>query len=208
MTTRSRLETAFLVAAAELGMASAAWLFVREVARDGEDEVQALRDGLGRAFPVLDAVARQWLSGSREPLRAVDAVTSICAGASRIVVAGLEATYLDELVRRVDAPVGLVRHAIFEVDWTRVLSNYGGAVAGLELHQFQAWAGSRSVLLAFAYGTRAHVTHVSPSSLRVLGPDVLTQFRNVVAWDVLEEPMHVYPRWLADVPLDQFSDVV
>lgn len=203
-----RLETTFRVAAGELGMCSAAWLFLRELGGEDEAAVEALRDGLGRTYPVLDTVARRWLQGARGPSLSAEAVVSVCEGATQLLVTGVEATFLDALVELVDVPrIGLLKQGLFEADWDRVLSNYSGRVEGVELSRFQTWAGRRSVLLAFAYGTRELVTHVSPSSLRALGPDVLTQFRNVVAWDVLGEPMQVYPRWVAEVPVTSFSDV-
>lgn len=205
-----RLEQAFRVACAELGHCSAAWLFVREVALEGEAAVEELRDGLGRTFPVLDAVARGWLDGKTGPLLQLEPLLAACRGADRILVVGLEATHLDALVPRLEAGVrvGLVLQSSFPADWERVLANFRGRVEGTGLADFQRWAGARSVLMTFGYGVHAGRGHVNPAWVRVSGPDVRTQFRGLVAWDVLASPMFVYPRWLVNVPLEDFSQVV
>lgn len=205
-----RLGQAFRVACAELGHCSAAWLFVREVALGaGAAGVEELRDGLGRAFPVLDAVARGWLEGKAEPALELEPVLAACQGADRVLIVGLEATHLDALVPRLEgARVGLLLESSFRADWERVLANFGGRVAGAGLADFQRWAGPRSVLLTFAYGVHGGRAQVAPAWVRVSGPDVRTQFRELVAWDVLAAPMFVYPRWLVNVPLDDFSRVV
>lgn len=207
----ARLEQAFRVACGELGHCSAAWLFVREVAAEGgAATVEALRDGLGRAFPVLDAVARRWLDGVTAPSVEVEPLLAACAGAERVLVVGLEATHLDALVPRLPAGVriGLVLQGALDADWERVLANFGGRVEGTALGEFQRWAGARSVLVTFGYGVLGGRIHVNPAWVRVSGPDVRTQFRGLVAWDVLGAPMFVYPRWLASVPVEDFSRVV
>lgn len=203
------LEQAFMVAAGELGMCGAAWLFAENVAQDdGDRGVASLRDTLGRSFPVLDAVAERWLEGDRRPRPDPAPALAACANASRVVVVGLEAFHLDALVAGLGrARCGLIQSSPFDVDWERALSNYDGRVEPLELEHFQAWAGPSSVLLTFAYGVQGHSTHVVPAWLRVIGEDVRTQFRSLVAWDVLRAPMFVYPRWLVEVPLSVFTDV-
>lgn len=206
----ARLEHAFRVAAGELGHVSAAWLFAREVAAElGEGGVEQLRDGLGRAYPVLDAVVGQWLSGARSPRLLADEVALACAGAARLLVVGVEARHLDALLPLLpaDTRVGLVRLGL-GVDWERVLANWGGRVEGTDLADFQRWAGARSALLTFAYGGAGGEVFVHPSWVRVHGPDVRTQFRSILAWDVLGAPLYVYPRWLVGVPPEQFSTLV
>ncbi len=211
---RASYDAAFRVASAELGMCAASWLFVRELGAVGDDLVAALRDRLGREFPVLDAVAGLWLAGERAPddgLRDTAArVRDVCAGAARVLVVGIEADALDALVPTLatDARIGLVTYSTREVDWDRVLANYGGRVEGVDLASFQRWAGRKGVLLTFAYGTHGHATHVTPEWLRVSGPDVRTQFRSIVAWEVLAAHMDMYPRWLVEVSRDEFSHVV
>jgi len=204
------LEQAFLVAAGELGLCSAAWLFVREVAEElGEPGVEGLRDELGRAFPVLEAVAGAWLGGARAPDTSPEGVLGVCGGAERVVFVGLESAFLDVLVPRLEGvELALVQHSPFTVDWKRVLANYGGRVEAVDLDSFQGWSGPRSALVTFAYGTQGFSTHVQPAWLRVTGEDVRTQFRSLVAWDVLRTPMYVYPRWLVEVPGTSFTHLV
>lgn len=204
------IDQAFTIAAAELGMCSAAWLYVREVAdARGPEGVEVLRERLGRTFPVLDAVGAVWLEGAREPTARTEAVRAALAGATRVVLVGLEAHFLDPLLPLLPGvEFALLRHATFDVNWERVLANYGGRLRALDFDGFQAWAGSQSVLLTFAYGVHGAATHVIPSWLRVTGEDVRTQFRSLIAWDVLGAPMWVYPRWLVEVPQSAFTQVI
>jgi hypothetical protein len=120
------LDQAFGAVAGELGMSTSAWLFVRAVARcAGDRGVEGLADAAGAQFPVLDAVARGWLDGVRQ--QAVDARPAVDAigRATRLVVVGVEAAYLDALVARVDPAVkiAMITHSPFPVDWDRVLDN-------------------------------------------------------------------------------------
>jgi hypothetical protein len=203
------LAQAFGVAAGELGMCSAAWLFCREVASvAGDAGVSALRDQLGRTFPVLDAVAAHWLCGARGPNLDPTAALATCARAERVVVVGIESAFLDALVPALGVPAALLRRSAFEVDWERVISNYQGQLELVDLDSFQGWAGPKSVLLTFAYGVHGERTHVLPSWMRATGEDVRTQFRSLVAWDVLRTSMYVYPRWLVEAPTDHFTHLV
>jgi hypothetical protein len=201
------LDQAFAVAAGELGMCCAAWLYVERVARDGGDElVHALRDSLGRSYPVLDAIAEKWLQGTRSLSTDPAPVLAACEGAHQIVVIGVEAFFLDALLPRLGRTrCALLTHSSFEVDWARVLANYGGRIEPVDLEHFQAWGGPSSVLLTFAYGGHGESTNVLPSWLRVTGEDVRTQFRSLIAWDVVRAPMFVYPRWLVEVSAATFT---
>lgn len=201
---------AFEVAAGELGMCSAAWLFVREVAREGSDELVAeLRDLLGRSFPVLDAVAATWLAGARAPVVDSDRVLQACAGASQVVIVGAETLFLDDLLPRMGTTrAALVTHGTFAVDWDRVVANYPGYLDPVDLSSFQRLAGRRSVLLTFVYGTQGESTWVDPTWLRIMGPDVRTQFRSIVGWDVLGGAPYLYPRWVVEASLADFSEVI
>lgn len=204
------LEQAFSVAAGELGMCCAAWLYVKEVAdAGGAPLVRSLRDQLGRSYPVLDAVAERWLEGARDPGVNAASLDGPLKGASEVVVVGLEAYFLDALVSRHPAVrFSLLTHAPFEVDWDRVLSNYGGRVRPVDLDGFQSWAGPTSALVTFAYGIHGASTHVLPAWLRVIGEDTRTQFRTLLAWDILKAPMFVYPRWLVEVNVEGFTHLV
>jgi hypothetical protein len=205
------LDQAFGAVAGELGMASAAWLFVRAVARcAGDPGVAALAEGAGASFSVLDAIARGWLEGLRapslDPRRALEAV----GNATRLVVVGVEASHLDALVERLDPSVkiAMIAHSPFPVDWDRTLDNYGGRIERVDLDTFQNWAGGKSALLTFAYGREDSRTAVVPLWLRACGADVRSQFRALVAWNVLEAPLQLYPRWLVEVEADSFTHFV
>jgi hypothetical protein len=204
----SGIEQAFEVAAGELGMCSAAWLFVREVAAEGGDPlVRELRDRLGRAFPVLDTVCSVWASGRTAPQVDPAGVLLACAGATRVVVVGIESAFLDQLVPRLEGVrLALLCHSAFHVDWDRALANYEG-LEPVNLDSFQGWAGPKSALLTFAYGVARASAHILPAWLRVVGEDVRTQFRSLIAWDVLGAQMYVYPRWLVEVPASSFTHI-
>ena len=138
---------AFHLAAGELGMASASWLFIKEVADvGGAEAVLALRDALGREFPVLDAVAEEWIGGARDPRTDPGFVLDACRGATKLVVVGLESAFLDALVPRLgDTALVLVQQSSFEPDWSRVLANLGPHATGADLAGFQAHGGRSSV---------------------------------------------------------------
>lgn len=201
---------AFSVAMGELGFCSTAWLFVREVAAHGGNPlVQALREKLGRTYPVLDAVAADWLDGHRAPAIAFDQVLSACEGLTRLLVVGIEADFLDAIIPVLPtASIGLLRYSLMEVDWERTISNYGDRVTLVDLAAVSDWAGRRSGLLTFLYGHDGHITHVRPAWLRLIGRDIQTQFRTIIGWNVLRSSLFVYPRWLAETSLADFSEVV
>jgi hypothetical protein len=48
---------------------------------------------------------------------------------------------------------------------------------------------------------------VLPAWVRATGEDVRTQFRSLLAWNVLQAPMFVYPRWLVEVDAASFTHV-
>jgi hypothetical protein len=205
------LEQAFFAVAGELGMTTAAWLFVRAVARcSGDKGVVALAESVGGAFPVLDTVARVWLAGDREPKANPRPVLQAVGDCSRLVVIGVEASFLDALVQRLDLTVKLatIAHSPFPVDWDRVLDNYAGRIERLDLDTFQNWAGGKSALLTFAYGRQDSRTAVLPLWLRACGSDVRSQFRTLIAWNVLDAPLENYPRWLVEIDADSFTHFV
>jgi hypothetical protein len=207
----SGLDQAFLAVAGELGMTTASWIFVRAVARcSGDEGVAALTESVGGAFPVLEAVADGWLAGSREPHTDPASVLEALGNATRIVLVGVEASFLDALVQRLDVAVkvAMIAHSPFVVDWERVLDNYAGRVERVNLDTFQNWAGGRSALVTFAYGRNDSRTAVLPLWLRVCGADVRSQFRALVAWNVLDAPLVRHPRWLVEIETDSFTHFV
>lgn len=203
-----RLSQAFLTAAYELGMASAARLFTRELAAEGGAElVAAARDVLGREFPVWHCVASLWLADARgvEPRPAE--IEPALAGIRKLLVVGLEADWLDVLLPRLErTEVGLLLDRVG--DARRVLANYEGLAVGVELGDLHRWSGRHSGLLTFVYGSDLHVAHVPGVWLRVSGPDVRAQFSALVGWDILGAPMELYPRWLAETGAGDFSALV
>lgn len=207
----SGLDQAFSLAAAELGMASAGWLFTEEVFQgEGAEGVQRLRDALGRRWPVLDALCAAWLDGARAPQVDAAALVARLEGVTRVVVVGLEARWLDALLAVLprSVRVGLVKHSEFSPDWDRVSANLSGRVELLELADFQSWAGQHSALLSFVYGAGGGAGLFALSAwVRVSGPDVRTQFRDLIGWDVLRVPLSIYPRWLVAVSADDFTQL-
>lgn len=204
------LDQAFSLAVAELGMASASWLFCTEVAAEqGDEGVRSLRDQLGRSWPVLDAICAAWDRGHRPPPVDASGLWARLGDVNRIVVVGLETRWLDALVARRPAAVrvGLVQHSELSPDWGRVRTNLGDVVEPLELDAFQGWAGRRSAVVSFVYGDGGAALFALSSWVRVSGPDVRTQFRSLVGWDVLRVPISVYPRWLVAVPRSDFTEL-
>ncbi|MRG96569.1 hypothetical protein [Polyangium spumosum] len=209
------LGQAFRMAAGELGMASAARLFVHELSQlGGEALVDEACDALGREYPVFDFAAHRWLSGARDPrldpMQDPGPVVRALGGIGRLLVVGLETDALDALVPALPGvEMGLCAEPFgVEPDMRRVLANYGGALAPVTLTELGRWAGKRSALLSFVYGTDGHTAHVVATWLRVAGPDVRAQFRSLVGWDVLGTPMRLYPRWLVETACDDFSEIV
>jgi len=202
---------AFRLAAAELGMCSAARLFTSELlAAGGTALLVEAREQLGSDYPVLDLVLSEALEG--RPAPAIDATEIVRAlgTATTVLVVGLEAFFLDALVSALrDARLGLVLgEGGLEGDLRRILANFGGRVEEVRMGEIQRWAGRKSALLTFVYGSVGANAYVSPAWLRVAGPDVRTQFRTLVGWNVLARPMTLYPRWLAETPSEPFSRVV
>lgn len=204
------LQQAFRIAASELGMASAAWLFVRETAAvEGEAGVATLRDDMGRQWPVLDAVCAGWLAGLQQPVVDAQDVLDPLEGVTRLVLVGFEALWMDALVATLPAStrIGLVQQGDPHTNWQRVVANQGGRVELLQLSDFQSWAGPRSVLMTFVYGQTQEQVFVLPTWLRVAGADVRLQFRSLLGWRVLNAPLDVYPRWLVAADINTLTDL-
>lgn len=202
------LAQAFRTAAGELGHASAAELFIREIAAErGDAGVAALRDVLGREFPVADAVAERWQSGWRPG--AIDAMPVLrhLAGIRRLAIVGLESAHLDALVDALpDIEVALLAWSALPADWERVIANCAGRVQAVDLDGIFGWAGPASAVLCFVYGrSEAGTVYAPPAWLRLNGPDMRTQFRSLIGWNVLPVPFTVYPRWFHEVQVGDFT---
>jgi hypothetical protein len=207
----SRLGPAFQLAASELGMASAARLFIAEISASGGRElVEATAHGLGREFPVLGTIAGRWLAGGPPPTPDPTPMLAATRGLTRLLVVGLETAWLDVLLPACrDLEVGLLLgDTSAAADVRRVLANYDGLAVGVTLADLHGWSGRRSGLVCFVYGSDGHVVHVPTTWLRVSGPDVRTQFASLIGWNILGPAMDVYPRWLAETQVSDFSTVV
>lgn len=206
------LDSGFLVAATELGMASAARLFVAEVsALRGRPGVEALCDTLGRDYPVLDFVASAHLEARPLPTPDPAEVIAALGPLRKVLVVGVEADALDALVAALpgDAAIGLtVGGGGLEPDPDRVAANYDGRLEVVAIGNWTRWAGARSGLVTFVYGTDAQDAYVVPAYLRLVGPDVRAAFRSLVGWDVLGGAPRLHPRFLVGAPLADFSAVV
>jgi hypothetical protein len=206
------LASGFLMAAVELGMASAARIFVEEVAalRDRAG-VDALRDAIGREYPVVDLVASCWLDGHPIPLPDPASVIDALSSVRRLLVVGVEADALDRIVAALpqETAIGLaVDGSGLDVDAERVAANFAGRVEVVAVSGWARWAGARSGLLTFVYGRDDDVAFVSPAYLRLVGPDVRTSFRALVGWDILGRPPRLHPRFLAGASTSDFSTIV
>jgi hypothetical protein len=206
------LTSGFLVAATELGMLSAARIYVEEVAAArGAAGVEELGDALGREYTILDFVVSRWLDGrSPAPLDPRPVVAEL-GEPKRVLIVGVEADGLDALVAALPAAtrIGLaVGGGGLEPDAVRAAANFGGRVEVVALSEWTRWAGARSALVTFVYGSDGHVAFVAPAYLRLVGPDVRTSFRGLVGWDILGGPPRVHPRYLAGASLTDFSAIV
>lgn len=211
MTLPVSASAAFRLAAAELGMCSAARLFTAELlAAGGPSLLGEAREQIGPDYPVLDLVASEALDDRPPPPIDATAVVRALGTATTVLVVGLEAFFLDVLVPALrDVRVGLVLgEGGLEGETRRILANFGDRVEEVRIGDVQRWAGRKSAMLTFVYGTAGTNVYVSPVWLRVAGPDVRTQFRTLVGWDVLGRPTSLYPRWSAEAPLEPFSVVV
>lgn len=207
------LRESFFVAAQELGMWSASTLLLRELSALGDHgSIEEARALLSREYPIFDAVAARWASEGTAPRLDPSGALAAVRGVSRLLVVGFDADPLDAVVDGVDpgTRVGLVS-AVGELsgDLARVLANYRGRVEHVTLAEVPRWVGRRSALMTFVYGVDAHGTaYTSLAWLRVLGPDVRTQFRSLVGWNLLGASPSIHPRWVVATPSDDFSDLV
>jgi hypothetical protein len=176
-------ENAFQVASGELGMFSASRLFCRVLQEtQGPTAIKALREELGTTFSVLDCVAARVLLGEN-PAPSVEALLSALSGCTKVLFVGVEVDCFDAILPRLSGKVGLLTENIFPADWRRVQANYP-AVSLVSLSELPAWAGSKSALVAYVYGSNEHIAHVSPAWLRVSGPDVRAIFRSLIGWNL------------------------
>lgn len=209
---------AFALAAGELGMLSAARLFVGEAeAAGGRDAVAALRSALGSAFPVLDAVASRALAGTPVPPPAVAPLMQALEGCTRLLFVGLEVDCVEPLASALAAlapaaRIGVVLDMNLPHDEARVAANLEGVGANgvslVPVTAFQRFSGHRSALITAVYGNDGFRAAVCSSWVRIYGPDARTQFRSLLGWDLLGAPLHEYPRWLSETSVGDFTDLI
>jgi hypothetical protein len=141
-------QQAFRLAAGELGMATAAWLFVSQTAEvEHEAGVLALRDAMGRDWSVLDAVCAAWLAGARAGQPVVDGITRALHGLERLVLVGYEAVAVDALLADLapDVRVGLLPGDVPRSSVERLLENHAGRLELLDLERFPGLGGAALV---------------------------------------------------------------
>jgi hypothetical protein len=202
------LSQAFRTAAGELGHAGAAEIFVREIAAErGDQGVAAFRDAMGREFPVADALAERWLGGWRPGELATASLLRHLQGVRRLAVVGLESRHLDVLVDALpDLEIALLTWSALPADWDRVIANCDGRVQAVDLDGIFGWAGPNSAILCFVYGASdSGSVYAPPGWLRLNGPDMRSQFRALIGWNVLPVPFTVYPRWFNEVQVGDFT---
>lgn len=205
------LRIGFLVAATELGMSSASRLYVEEIARAlGAEGVDAARDALGREYPVFDSVSTHWLSHGAAPLLDERGLIEELGDIKRVLIAGAEADAIDRIVPALpEARLGfIVGGGGLEPDAKRFAANYGDRLEIVPLTEWTRWAGARSALLTFVYGTDDDVAFVPQAHLRLVGPDVRSSFRALVGWDLLGVAPRLHPRFLAETSVHDFSIIV
>jgi len=204
------LVQSFAAAAGELGQVSASRLFIRTCVRHGGTEAVAdLRRQAGATFPILDTAAQDYVeTGRLRPLDANHAI-DLLSRLSTVVVVGFESEPLDLLVTALPRQrIIALTHAALPGDWERMLANYHGRVQAVDLDGILDHAGPDSALLCFVTGGHGHSVYVPSAWLRVHGPDTRTVFARLIAWNLLPLPFERYPRWQAEVPCSDFTDMI
>lgn len=204
------LVQSFATAAGELGMVSASRLFIRTCAAHGGTQAVAdLKHQVGAAFPILDTAAQDFLERGQLPAIPIDHAVGLLAQVATVVVVGFESEPLDLLAAALTRQRLLVlTHAALPGDWERMLANYRGSVAAVDLDGILDHAGPDSALLCFVTGRQEQTVYVPSAWLRVHGPDTRTVFARLVGWNLLPFPFERYPRWQAEVPADDFTDMI
>ncbi|MBI1949211.1 MAG: hypothetical protein HYS27_26225 [Deltaproteobacteria bacterium] len=209
---------AFALVAGELGMLSAARLFVNEAeAAGGHGAIGDLKAALGSAFPVLDAVAGRALAD--DPVRApsITPVVEALAGCTRVLFVGLEVDCVEPVARALaaqvpSATVGVILDMNLPHDEARVRANLEAVgergVSLVPLTSFQRFSGHKSALVTAIYGTDGFRAAVCSSWVRIFGPDARTQFRSLLGWNLLGAPLNEYPRWLSETSASDFTELI
>ena len=199
-------------ASGELGPLSASSIALGAMLDANDDEL--LRIALAehqRELAVLDSIVRAGLT----PCHLLERVSGCLAklseeidAARTVVVLGVEALFLDELVDRFpDKEVFIVPHDGC-VDLLRVSSNLPPSAQLTDLQTFMSFAGGRSLLLAPVFGTVFRETFTHFVTARAIGKDVSERFCGVIAVDLLGTQFGVFPKDLVQVPTSDFTALV
>jgi hypothetical protein len=206
------IDAAFRVCVGELGMWSAARLFVesswREAGADGLDEVRA---ALGEEYPMVEELAIRVLGG-RVGIAIPDPrpVAERLHGCRKVVFVGMEAHALGPLLDALvaSAEVAILLDPTFPFDRDRVNAGWGSRCRILELSDLQALAGAHSAIVAPVYGADDYSATVSRLWPRLHGPDVRLMFRELIGWSILTNAMQIYPRWLVQTDRADFTHFI
>ena len=201
---------AFGVCAGELGMFSAARVFVRELLLEPDEALAAEAAGaLGESYPVFDVVAARAFARREVPAVSAAAVAAEVGDLSRLVVVGIEAHCLEALLPEIPGVrVAVLPDLTHDADLDRVRANLGERVELSERGTCQRWAGRSTGLLTIVYGADGFRATVCQAWLRAHGPDVRPRFRKIVGWNVLGPKMEAYPRWLGETDASDFAPLV
>ncbi len=206
------LEPAFRACAGELGLWSAARLFVNAAwDAGGAAAVTALDEDLGGDYPVLETVAQRALAMQRAvPPPGLAALMALCADLRRVVVVGIEADVLGPLADRLPAAIDIqaLVDATFPVDAARLAASWLPRVRLTDVGAFHRAAGGRSALVTCLYGSDDYTAVVAPAWLRAHSPDIRLLFRNLVGVNLAGPRMSAYPRWLGETATSDFTDLV
>lgn len=208
----SGLAPAFHQSAGELGLWSAARLFVNAAfAAGGLDAVRSVDDALGDDHPVLEHVAQRALQ-TRMPVPSplLDGVIARCAGLRRLVMVGIEAEVLGGVIERLPADVDIVAipDTMFPADRDRLVASWTPRVRLTDLGVFQAAGGARSALLTPVYGADDFHAVVTAAWVRAHSRDVRLQFRHLIGVNLVGARMAAYPRWLSETDRADFTELL
>lgn len=208
----SGLAPAFHQSAGELGLWSAARLFVNAAfAAGGLDAVKAVDDALGDDHPVLEHVAQRAIQ-TRMPVPPplLDELVARCAGLRRLVMVGIEAEVLGGVIERLPADVDIVviPDAMFPADRDRLVASWTPRVRLTDLGAFQGAGGARSALLTPVYGADDFHAVVTAAWVRAHSRDVRLQFRHLIGVNLVGTRMAAYPRWLSETDRADFTELL
>ena len=201
---------AFALAAGELGMFSASRLFCDEIFQEGGAAlVGEMRELMGPIYPVLSVLAARVEVEGGVPAPDPRPMIEELQGIHRVVVVGAEAWIIDALADALPSvAVGVVVDATLPFSAPRVAANLEGRATLIGLEEVTRWCGARTALLTAVYGSDGYRATVCSTWLRLMGPDTRMLFAALVGWNLLGPAMEVYPRWLQDTLVDDFTAVV